>query len=959
MRKCMIPVFFCIISYSLCFGSEKPEIFVQMGHTEEVEAMDLSPDGRYALSAIHKTIYIWEVETGRLVNLFDKHKGSVRSIQFSPDGEKVLSLGQYIYLWDFHSREVIHLFKVEAFKKFYCAFFSPDGDKILAPNNEGDMAPKVWDVESGQELKPWKGYEDVMSIYYDPARKWLITKYNRQIKIMNCASRQVIHSFDEPFFILDVSQNDQLLRLDGLWDIDTWKQLHKLEFNRSQFRDFKGYSTGCFSADGNSIILCASVGFTTGRNAVVQNKGYIFVYDVNTLELTSAVPVRDCAISHIRPASDGRRVLVSGYGRMNTGLMLLVDLKTGQVVSRFDGASHKSRAISISSDSRLMATGGDDGFIHLWSLESGQKLNSKEMVHQFGIYMISDLAFSSDGSQIFWDALASNWGSWDLYENSEILKYKNNKLFEKNLKQNQKLFRYQSRVVNKRERNVKKGLKLQVWPQDVLRIKYTKTEKETLLKQWGGVSCAQFYPAGDKIITGSQSGATIKLWDAKSGQELVTFYVLPDGEWVSMTPEGYFNASENGSKYIHCRIGDKLYSIDQFFEQFYRPDIVAEVLEKGKQAPQIAEIPQADPDKLVTLDKPVRLPPEVRIVSPHVGDVFEKQEVDVTVEVRDMGGGIDEVRLFQNGKWVAGEERGIRVTPQSDVLIKTCRLLLLEGENRIRVLAFSSDRIESNADNITILLKGPERTTDLWLLTVGINAYQNSALNLNYAEPDAHAIHSYFETKAEKLFRSFHPLVCLNQQATRQGILSQFEMLESRSRPEDLVIVYLAGHGDALGEEWYFIPHDLVYPENGDQLRATGLSASEISDIMTRIRAQKILMLVDACKSGQVLVAFRGLTERKALLQLARSSGTYVVAATTSEQLATEFQELGHGVFTYTLLQGLKGEADGSPKDGRVTVEELSAYIKGTLPELTQKYRGQAQYPTSKGTGMDFPLMVE
>ena len=58
--------------------------------------------------------------------------------------------------------------------------------------------------------------------------------------------------------------------------------------------------------------------------------------------------------------------------------------------------------------------------------------------------------------------------------------------------------------------------------------------------------------------------------------------------------------------------------------------------------------------------------------------------------------------------------------------------------------------------------------------------------------------------------------------------------------------------------------------------------------------------------------------EERAIAQLARSTGTYWITATGSDQFATEFEELGHGVFTYSLIEGLKGMADNG--DSKITI---------------------------------------
>ncbi len=100
----------------------------------------------------------------------------------------------------------------------------------------------------------------------------------------------------------------------------------------------------------------------------------------------------------------------------------------------------------------------------------------------------------------------------------------------------------------------------------------------------------------------------------------------------------------------------------------------------------------------------------------------------------------------------------------------------------------------------------------------------------------------------------------------------------------------------------------------------------------------------------------RGAAEEKAIMQLARSAGVAVFASAGQDQVATEFRKLGHGVFTYTLLKGLNGAADGAPKDGKITVKELEAYINDQVPELTKIYRGKRQDPNSSTRGQDFPI---
>ena len=170
------------------------------------------------------------------------------------------------------------------------------------------------------------------------------------------------------------------------------------------------------------------------------------------------------------------------------------------------------------------------------------------------------------------------------------------------------------------------------------------------------------------------------------------------------------------------------------------------------------------------------------------------------------------------------------------------------------------------------------------------------------------------------------------------------------------VIIYVAGHGLMVNNEWYFASYDLVTPENEEQVKEKGISSSDLAKIIMDIPALKKVIFIDACKSGGLLMAFsRGLEDRRAIAQLARSTGIHVVAASTEEQFATEVSQLGHGVFTYTLLKGLSGDAQN--RNNVVTIRGLITYIENELPAISEKYRQKDQFPVIDSRGQDFPIV--
>lgn len=475
----------------------------------------------------------------------------------------------------------------------------------------------------------------------------------------------------------------------------------------------------------------------------------------------------------------------------------------------------------------------------------------------------------------------------------------------------------------------------------------------------GAVRAVNVSRDGSLAVAGVSDG-TIRWYRMKDGRELAAFYPHSDRKrWVLWTPSGYYDASEGGDELIGWHVNNGpdraagFYPVSRFFERFYRPEVVARAVKTVQDdTAVIASLGEKAAPAIETAG--IRPPPEAAIVSPLPGRQFDSDTQEIRVIAEDLGGGIGDVRLYQNGKILPRETAG-KVTKDGSTQEHLFRVKLVEGENRFKVVALSSDRVESSPMEITVTLRGAEKESDLHLVVVGINRYRNAALNLTYAETDAKGVLDFFQSSGvKKLFRNVHVYSAMSEQAAGQAIRGLFAEAGKKAQPQDTLVIYLAGHGDTVGEEWYFIPHDVTAPETEQELRKGGISNGFVSESIKQCRAQKVFVMIDACKSGRLVLAMRSTEARKALVQLARSTGTYIVSASTDQQYAAEIKALGHGVFTYSLLEGLRGKAG----ERKVTVEGLIHYVKEKLPELTEKHRGQAQYPVSWGSGMDFPLAL-
>lgn len=454
-------------------------------------------------------------------------------------------------------------------------------------------------------------------------------------------------------------------------------------------------------------------------------------------------------------------------------------------------------------------------------------------------------------------------------------------------------------------------------------------------------------------VVGGFGDGSLRWFETTKGEEKLALFVHADRQrWVLWSPEGRFSASEGGAGLVgwHLnRAADQaadFLPFDRFHAKHFDPAGLAAIL-----AGEAPRRPVAD------LRQGVKLPPAVKLIAPREGERFTSNPVRVEIAVEDRGGGIEELRLFHNGKRLplpATREVLAKARPGRAQTLNFS-VHLEKGANELKALALAKDQTESAAPSVKVKLEGETAPARLYLFVVGINRYKNAALNLDYSVPDAKSVAQFFRGKTNTLFERVEFTELYDAQATKTGLLQSLKDLQG-VRTQDVVLVYLAGHGEAAGEEWYFIPHDAVHPEKPDALKREGLSSRELAQAVTALPARKVVVMIDACKSGAALAGFRGLEERRALAQLSRATGTHLVAATTKDQLASEVQALGHGVFTFTLLEGLKGKAALGSRD--VTARKLISFVEQALPELTLRHRAEEQYPVAISRGMDFPLVL-
>ena len=570
------------------------------------------------------------------------------------------------------------------------------------------------------------------------------------------------------------------------------------------------------------------------------------------------------------------------------GTMRLWETASGRQLRVLAGHGDTVSSVAFSPDGRTIASGSEDGTMRLWETASGRQLR---VLAGHGD-TVSSVAFSPDGRTIASGSDDDTVRLWD--------------------------------AASGRALRVLKG-------------------------HWHYVNSVAFSPDGRTIAGGSWDG-TARLWDIATGRELALFATFADGSWIILTPEGFFNASEGGARHLNLVRGLEVFSVDQVHDALFRPDLVREVLTGDPDGRVAAAAARLDLGKVLASG----LPPRVSGLRSLDGDAVEGDAAELSAEIEDRGGGIGRIEWRVNGIVQGAGSRGLGGLEVEDdgVLALRKRLFLTPGENAISVTVYNSaNLIASDPLEITVVSRqGSASPPKLHVLAVGVDDYFDSDLKLNYAVSDARTLGTALRRAGRDLYASVEVSYLLDKAVSAEGLGAAFEAVGRVARPQDAFVFFLAGHGKTLDGRYYFLPRDFRYRDD-DDLKKTAVSQEQLQSWVSRVSAQKSVLLLDTCESGSLThkaLIGRGLEDKAAINRLSRVVGrTILTAATDTTPALGGYRQ--HGLFTYVLLEAFaKGDADG---DNQVEIGELIGYVDARLPELSEANFGYRQVPQYRSQG--------
>ena len=505
----------------------------------------------------------------------------------------------------------------------------------------------------------------------------------------------------------------------------------------------------------------------------------------------------------------------------------------------------------------------------------------------------------------------------------------------------------------------------------------------------GAVYSAAISPDGRTLAFGSGHG-NIAIFRASSGKRLADLMSLDQRGWLAHSPSGGFDGSYAAwDKVQGIAPNAPLVPIEiaNLFNAYYHPQLLAEVMKadsgldsakagldvvQSRNPPQVAitspranYVREAAPpsSSTVQLQNDARrdnkgAPLSWDVISPneegsqvHGG----RQVVDAVAEfkasIHDGGDGVKECRVFRNRRLLQSISPSLDVDGRAEI---KATVPVTDGDNAFSSYCFSTSGLRSPESEVRVFgAASLAAKRHAYLLIVGIDTYTPSDSSLKYAVADAGLAKEKLESslRATTQYDDVHTAVLVDHHATADNILSGLKILAGtqaapnqgelsklrRSAPSDTVFFYFAGHGGGFGGDYRLIASDGIMSSNATK---GTVSSTEIRDALEPLQADRAVIILDACESGQALdqVDSRaGPLAGKSLAQLAYDKAMFVISASQSQQSALELQRLGHGVFSHVLFNlGFTGAADANA-DGFTTIGEWFAYAQSETPKEAQK----------------------
>lgn len=947
------------------------------GHRARVNTAMFSVDGKKVVTASSdKTAIIWDSETGKLIYTLNErgHEGPVNSAQFSPDGKKIVtaSSDKTAIIWDALSGK--YSFTLKGHKRgVNSAQFSLDGKKVVTTSS--DSTAIIWDIIEKSTPVYLTGHKGSVryAIFNRDGKKvvtassdgtaiiWNTVTGKPESKLTGHTKRVVSIAFNRDYNQLVTASHDGSAKI---WDAASGKLM----------LDLKGHTewvyAARFSPDGKKIITAtdnssAKIWDTETGSLVTNLKGHIAAVNfvsfsrdgkkIVTISKDSTAKIWDAGTGNLdlnlHVKNNRYHFLFADFSLNGEKIALVTNKDTVKILNAITGDPVSASIIHVgvlsvqfNPDGKKIITASADSTAKIWDVNSGKLLAT--LIGHTDRLMYAE--FSPDNTKVVTaseDRTARIWDASTGYKSDTVLIGHTGTVIEARFSKDGKKIVTSSEDKTAKIWEVKSGKLL-----------------STLKGHTDWINSAEFNPNGKRIITASGDN-TIKIWDAEKAKLLYTFFAVDSTDYLVVDTSNHFDGSENARNLLYFTCGTELVSLEQVKDELWVPNLATR-LNNGE------KINNKTLDELDICG----LIPEIEITN-------NDYATQIDFKIVPRRGGIGETVLLVNGieakrykKEDLKNDNG-----QYGLVVKRDSIInyLMTGlDNLVAVKACTANNDISSLETKIVLEKKDtfSATPNLYALMVGVSDYKEEDLDLNYAATDATEVSNTLTIAARKFLNKadgkehvfiYNLTTAKNhdQLPEKKSIKLALEDIGKKATANDILFIFLSGHGMMRGEikkQFYFLTADASPSSVNDDNAYAGvcISSAELTDWIKpqNIKAQKRILILDACHSGQAINDFvnqvannqqanavaKGESDEKAAMiksidKLNEASGSFILSASASNKVAFESPKYSHGYLALSLLKTIKEQPDILESDKYLNVTKWFNAAGKMVSELAKE----------------------